>query len=126
LTVVVRPNLVQICKKYRGHFEIIALILDAARNRYVTRFSIVKYANINYAQLKKYLRVLVETHFIEVHLINGRVLYRTSAEGVNFLRQYDTLLNMFSNLQRTNEGVKTANIQFVKQDAFHVGLNRWR
>ena len=121
-----RPNLVQICKKYRGHFEIIALILDAARNRYVTRFSIVKYANINYAQLKKYLRVLVETHFIEVHVINERVLYRTSAEGVNFLRQYDTLLNMFSNLQRTNEGVKTANIQFVKQDAFHVGLNRWR
>jgi predicted transcriptional regulator len=124
--VVVRPNLVQICKKYRGHFEIIALILDAARNRYVTRFSIVKYANINYAQLKKYLRVLVETHFIEVHVINERVLYRTSAEGVNFLRQYDTLLNMFSNLQRTNEGAKTANIQFVKQDAFHVRLNSWR
>lgn len=126
MTMVVRPNLLQTCKKYRGHFEIIALILDAARNRYVTRFSIVKYAKINYAQLKKYLRVLVEMRFIEVHLINGRVLYRTSVEGINFLRQYDALLGMFSNLQRVNEDVKTANIQFVKQGTFPLRLNHWR
>ncbi|MGB9740964.1 MAG: winged helix-turn-helix domain-containing protein [Candidatus Bathyarchaeia archaeon] len=121
-----QPSLLQKCKKYRGHFEIITLILKAARNRYVTRFSIAKYAKVNYVQLKKYLRFLVETRFIKVHLIDGRLFYTTSVEGVNFLKQYDILLDMFSNVQRANDSLKTANIQLVKQGTSCARLKRWR
>lgn len=102
-------------KKYRGHFEIIALILDAARNKCVTKFSIFKYSNINYTQLKKYLRVLIEMRLIEVHVIDGRVLYKTSVEGIDFLERYYALLDTLSGLKGINEDAKIADIHFTKQ-----------
>jgi predicted transcriptional regulator len=81
-------------KKYRGHFEIIALLLEAVKDNGATRFSIMKHANTNYNQLKKYLRSLTEIGFIEMDKKEGQCLYRTSEKGLDFLRQYYVLLGM--------------------------------
>jgi predicted transcriptional regulator len=117
---------VKIDKKYRGHFEIMALILDAARDKYVTRFSMVKYSNTNYAQLKRYLRVLIEMRLIEVRVIDGRVLYKTSVEGIDFLERYYALLDIFSSFKGINEDAKVAGIHFTEQDSHYPRLNRLR
>jgi len=82
-------------KKYRSHFEIIALMVEAVKDGGQARFSILKHASINCGQLNKFLASLVEMGFIEQYGANGKVLYRASERGLAFLRQYYALLSTF-------------------------------
>jgi predicted transcriptional regulator len=81
-------------KKYRSHFEIIALILEAAKDGGEGRFAIMKRASVNCTQLEKFLNSLVETGFIEIDNMEGRRLVRATEKGLSFLRQYYVLLGM--------------------------------
>ena len=81
-------------KKYRGYFDIIALVLEASKDNDASRFSIMKYAGINCNQLRKYLEPLTEIGFIEAYRGKGRCMYRTSDKGLVFLRQYHALLGL--------------------------------
>jgi predicted transcriptional regulator len=80
--------------KYRSHFEIIGLVLEAVKANSATPFSIMKHANINCIQLKKYLKSLTEIGFLEVEIKRSRIAYRASKEGLEFLRQFCILLDM--------------------------------
>jgi len=79
-------------KKYRSHFEIIALILEAVKDDSASRFSIMMHANLNCSQLKKYLQPLIEIGFIEMDLREKRVIYRASEKGLDFLGKYYALI----------------------------------
>jgi predicted transcriptional regulator len=81
-------------KKYRSNFEIIALVLEAAKSDGATRFSIMQNAGINCMQLNKYLKPLTEIGFVRKEADGVRVMYRASEEGLEFLRQYYVLLGM--------------------------------
>ena len=81
-------------KKYRSHFEIIGLVLEAVKAESATPFSIMKHANVNFLQIKKYLKSLTEIGFLEVEIKRSTVFYRASTEGLEFLRQYYTLIEM--------------------------------
>lgn len=94
-------------KKYRGHFEIIALILEAAKYNGATRFAIMKQAGINCNQIKKYLQTLTKIGFIEIDVKEGGYLYRASRKGLDFLRQFYVLLEMLSESPPFN---KTTNV----------------
>ena len=90
-------------KKYRGHFEIIALVLEAVKADSATRFSIMKQAGINCSQLKKYLKSLTEMGFVVMELKGERESYRASDKGLEFLRHYLVLLGMLlSSRARSN------------------------
>jgi len=80
-------------KKNRSHFEIMAGILEAVKNDGRVRYSLLKRTGSS-AQLKKYLNSLTEMGFIETDKKDGRVLYRASEKGLDFLRQYYILLGM--------------------------------
>jgi predicted transcriptional regulator len=96
-------------KKYRGHFEIIALLLEAVKDNGATRFSIMKYASTNYKQLEKYLDGLTEIGFVEMDMREGQCLYKATEKGLNFLRQYYVLLGA---LLSAFEKSKSANIVY--------------
>jgi predicted transcriptional regulator len=81
-------------KKYRSHFEIIALMVEAVKDEGRARFSIMKHASINCGQLNKFLGSLIEMGFIYEGVKDGRVVYRASERGLDFLRQYYVLLGM--------------------------------
>ena len=81
-------------KKYRSHFEIISLVLEAVKADGATPFSIMKHANVNFMQLKKYLKSLTEIGFLEVEMKRDTLSYRASKEGLEFLRQYYALIGM--------------------------------
>lgn len=89
-------------KKYRSHLEIIALVIEAVKDECTSRFSIMKHANINCTQLKKYLQSLIEIGFVETDTREGLVAYRASEEGLGFLRQYYVLLGMLFNASVEN------------------------
>ena len=81
-------------KKYRSHFEIISLVLESAKADSATTFFIMKHANINFMQLKKYLKSLTEIGFLEIEMKRNAICYRASKEGLEFLRQYYALVGM--------------------------------
>jgi predicted transcriptional regulator len=87
-------------KKYRSHFEIIALIVEAVKDSGQAKFSIMKHSNINCGQLNKFLFSLVEMGFVEQYVANGRPMYRASTRGQSFLRQYYVLLSMLMASER--------------------------
>jgi len=87
-------TLVPLHKKYRSHFEIIGLVLEAVKADSATPFSIMKHVSINCMQLKKYLRSLTEMGFLEVEIKKSRIFYRATKEGLEFLKQYYLLLGM--------------------------------
>ncbi|MBS7637222.1 hypothetical protein KEJ37_07860 [Candidatus Bathyarchaeota archaeon] len=87
-------------KRYRSFFEIVAAILEVAADR-VNLFTIARHLNTNYMHLKRYLSYLVKNGFIEVDAYGKQILYKTSKKGLEFLRLYNALLEMFL------EGAKT-------------------
>ena len=84
-------------KKNRGHFEIIASMLEAVKNNDRALYTLMKHTGSNYAELRKYLESLTEIGLIETDTKGGRALYRASEKGLNFLRQYYVLLEMLLN-----------------------------
>lgn len=81
-------------KKYRSHFEIIALMIEAIKDGSQAKFSIMRHASINCGQANKFLGSLVGMGFVEERLVEGRPLYTASERGLAFLRQYYVLLSM--------------------------------
>jgi len=96
-------------KKYRGHFEIIALVLEAVKDVGASRFSIMKQAGINCSQLKKYLRSLTEMGFVVMEIKDDRESYRASDVGLEFLKHYYTLLGMLLNSRERSRSAASAN-----------------
>jgi len=79
-------------KKNRGSIEIIASVLEAVKDNGTSRYSLMKHMGSNFVELKKYLDSLTEMGFVETDIKDGRVLYRASEKGLDFLRQYYVLL----------------------------------
>jgi predicted transcriptional regulator len=92
-------------KKYRSGFEIMALILEAIKDDAKAQYSIMKNVGINYKLLGKYLDFLTEMDFIEKSIEEGRVLYRDSVKGLEFLRQYYVLLGMLLSASTRNRQI---------------------
>lgn len=99
-------------KKYRSHFEIIALMVEAVKDAGQARFSIMKHASINCGQLNRFLSSLVEMGFIQEDLKEGKIVYRASDRGLNFLRQYYVLLSM---LLAAENGIRRPTILYEPQ-----------
>jgi len=108
-------------KKYRSHFEIIALILDAAKNEFAGRYPLMKHAGLNYTQLKKYLEPLSEIGLISKHINEGKIVYRASEKGLAILKQYYLLLEMLMEARLT--GVNEENND---SNSLQQVLQRWR
>ncbi|MEM3629754.1 MAG: winged helix-turn-helix domain-containing protein [Candidatus Bathyarchaeia archaeon] len=92
-------------KKYRSHIDLIALILEGIRNGKNARYSLMKYANVNYSQLRKYLEVLARIGFIEIYANDGKIFYKACEKGLLFLRQYEILRDMLLNAFPQNRQV---------------------
>ena len=99
-------------KKYRSHFEIIALMVEAVKDAGQAKFSIMKHASINCGQLNRFLSSLVEMGFVQEDLKDGKVVYRASERGLDFLRQYYVLLSM---LLAAENGIRRPTILYEPQ-----------
>jgi len=65
-----------------------------------TLCSLMEHSCVSYTLLKKYLNSLVELGFIEIDIKEGRISYRASDKGLDFLRQYYILQEMLTNSVR--------------------------
>lgn len=84
-------------KKYRNHFEIIALMLEAVKGGGARRFSIMRRTSVNSAQLKKHLGSLMKMGLVEIDVKGGRTIYKATDRGLEFLRHYNILQQIMWN-----------------------------
>ena len=79
----------------RGEFQILANILELARDG-ANKTRILYQANLNYAQLTRYLSILVEKDLLEeVEGTNRNRVYQTTEKGLELLdkiRKIESLL----------------------------------
>jgi predicted transcriptional regulator len=116
-------------KKYRSHFEIIALMLEAAKNRGAAKFSIMKHSSVNCRQLNKYLESLTEMGFVEIELGKNQILYRASEKGLHFLRHYYVLQSMLLGTvaSQLEKAIPPSNYsQDLMREVCHTPLNEGR
>lgn len=88
-------------KKYRSHFEILALMLETVKSNDgngAAPFSIMRNTSLNSAQMKKYIRSLSEMGFIEVDNGRHRIIYKATDRGLDFLKQYNILQRMMQHM----------------------------
>jgi len=79
--------------KYRSRTDIVATILDAARDG-STRTKIMYKAYLSYTQLKEYLSILVENGLMEYE--EGQLKYKTTEKGLRYMRSYNEIGEMVS------------------------------
>jgi predicted transcriptional regulator len=108
-------------RKYRSDFEIIALILEALKVESAGRYVLMKHTGVNYAQLEKYLKTLSIVGFIRMENRQGQALFRVSERGLAFLGQYYVLLGMLLNAYSENE---TRNNPYEAENEASIGQQR--
>jgi len=96
--------------------ELIALILEAVKNNSATLYPLMKYTSTNYAQLKKYLELLIGIGFIEACVEDDKVLYGVSGRGLAFLRQYNALRDILLSAYYQNKPVDIAEEKYNQSD----------
>jgi predicted transcriptional regulator len=92
-------------------------MLEAVKDNSTARFSIMKHADINSAQLKKYLQALIDIGFIQADIKEGQVAYRATEKGLDFLRQYYVLLGILLSVSTRNKS--TSIVHETEYDAFN-------
>ena len=78
-------------RKYRDFFEIVASILELAKNTCVSKFFLVKNIGTNSRHIEKYLDILIQKGLLGINYKDGKVLYKTNERGLIFLRHYSVL-----------------------------------
>ena len=79
--------------KYRSRTDIVGSILEATNGGRATKTKIMYKAFLSFAQLKEYLRDLLQNDLIEFD--EGHKTYATTAKGIQ-------LLQIFNNMQELN------------------------
>jgi predicted transcriptional regulator len=87
--------------KYRRKFEIVADILEAAKNG-AKKTRIMYFANLSYSLLEKYLSETLKIGFIR--LKNNA--YEITEKGQLFLEMYGEFSSKYSKLQKEFENLK--------------------
>ena len=79
--------------KRRDKLYIIAEILEIAGNG-TLKTQIMYRANLSFAQLNEYLKLMLKIHLLEKFGRNGKDLYRATEKGVNFLQRHHEITEL--------------------------------
>jgi len=111
-------------KKYRSHFELIALILDALKYGNEDKYSLMKHTGINYSQLKKYLDSLAKVGLIDTHIKENAASYRTNERGRAFLWHYCKLSQMLVSAEATSMALENKEEVRIRQSGLQPIMQR--
>ena|SRR3972149_2837035 len=111
-------------KKYRSHFELVALILDALKYGNEDKYSLMKHTGINYVQLKKYLNSLAEVGLIDTYAEENNASYRTNEKGRAFLWHYCKLSQMLLSAEAAYIALETKEEVHNRQSSLQPIMQR--
>lgn len=88
-------------RKRRDRLFIIAEILDIAKDG-VLKTQIMYKANLSFAQLNSYIKLLIETQLIEITNRDKKNIYKTTKKGVEYMESYKEVLETLNNHNNGN------------------------
>lgn len=80
-------------RKRRDRLYIIAEILRMAKNGSL-KTHLMYGANLSFAQLNDYLLFLISTRLLKTVKEDGRLIYKTTSKGLEFLTNYEKIISL--------------------------------
>jgi len=75
----------------RTRWELIARVLDVSRGRGVKKTHLMYQCGMSFAQLEKYLDLILKARLVQVQGDNPHLCFRISGKGRKFLKCYESL-----------------------------------
>ena len=88
-------------RKRRDRLFIIAEILDIAKDG-ALKTQIMYKANLSFAQLNTYLKLLLETQLLETLAKNKKIIYKTTRKGVSYMESYREVIEILNGNTNNN------------------------
>lgn len=88
-------------RKRRDRLYIIAEILDIAKDG-ALKTQIMYKANLSFAQLNMYIKLLMDTQLIEIVEENRKTIYKTTKKGVEYMQSYKEVIETLSSNSNGN------------------------
>lgn len=88
----------------RGHFHIISDILSTASDRALIT-EIMQKAGLSYAQLKRYVPMLIRTDLLTMSNRKNSIIYKTTRKGKDFLKRLQKLDKLLESASATEQNV---------------------
>jgi predicted transcriptional regulator len=89
-------------RKRRDRLFIIAEILDIAKDG-ALKTQIMYKANLSFAQLNTYLKLLLNTQLLQKAKNEGKTIYSTTKKGLDYMDSYKEVINILSNKADNND-----------------------
>ena len=99
--------------KNRSDIEVMASILNCAKDTWEYKTTIMNNAAVSHSQLVRYLAVAVENGLIEYSEVTG--LYRTTKGGLLFLDKYEQLLSLLPTISELPELVQQSGESIIEE-----------
>lgn len=82
--------------KRRDRLQIMAEILQIAKHGSL-KTSIMYKANLSFAQLNKYLKLLLDLELLEARNKKSRTIYKTTKKGLKYLKSHEEIRELLNN-----------------------------
>ena len=100
-------TLIENSPRRRDKLVIMAEIVCIAKKG-TSKTHIMFKANLSFSQLKQYLTLLSQTSLLETSTCNGRVIYKATPKGLDFMERQLQIMNLLSeDVREHRNSVKT-------------------
>jgi len=100
-------TLIENYPKRRDKLVIMAEIVDIAKKG-TSKTRIMFKANLSFSQLNQYLSLLSHTSLLEKSACDGRVIYKSTQKGLEFMEKQQQIMDLLNEDTRVHRnGVKT-------------------
>jgi predicted transcriptional regulator len=101
--------------KRRDKLDIIAEITAISKDG-ALKTQIMYKANLSFAQLNEYLKLLTHLNMLEKNSTQGRDVYQATKKGLNFLQRHQEIMDLLCENQTSRNGVRIPPCTLLKKD----------
>jgi predicted transcriptional regulator len=108
-------QIIEITSKRRDKLDIIAEITQISKEG-ALKTQIMYKANLSFAQLNDYLKLLINLKLLQKTQNQGKDLYIVTQKGLNFLQRHQEIMDLLCETQTAKNGMKIPPYALLKKD----------
>ena len=97
--------LIDTSSKRRDKLYIIAEIMEIAKGG-TLKTQIMYKANLSFAQLNEYVKLLIKINLLRKEVDSGRDVYRSTEKGLDFLQRHREIMDLLSETTNNKNALK--------------------
>jgi predicted transcriptional regulator len=97
--------LIDTSSKRRDKLYIIAEIMEIAKDG-TLKTQIMYKANLSFAQLNEYVKLLIKINLLRKEVDSGRDVYRSTEKGLDFLQRHQEIMDLLSETANSKNTLK--------------------